>query len=69
MLLIARQHVPDHELRAGLTAVKAASRRLRRWPAASLDCACARRSGQPSGQSNDHERCALVISDEDRNMP
>src|SRR5436190_7509887 len=40
MLLIARQHVPDHELRAGLTAVKAASRRLRRWPAASLDCGC-----------------------------
>jgi hypothetical protein len=32
------------ERRAVLTAVKTASRRLRRWPAASLDRRCARRS-------------------------
>jgi len=69
MLLIARQHVPDHELRAGLAAVKAASRRLRRWPAASLDRGCARRSGQPSGPRNNHERCALVDNDKVKNMP
>jgi hypothetical protein len=69
MPIIARQHVPDHQLRAGLTAVKAASRRLRRWPAASLDRGCARRSGQPSGRRNNHERCALDINDKDRSMP
>src|SRR5579871_2115491 len=32
------------QLRAVLGAVKAASRRLRRWPAASLDRTCARRA-------------------------
>jgi hypothetical protein len=33
------------ELRAVLAAVKTALRRLRRWPAASLDYLCARRGG------------------------
>jgi len=35
---------------AVLSTVKAATRRLRRWPAASLDRACARRHGQSSGR-------------------
>jgi hypothetical protein len=38
--------VPAIKLRAVLAAVKAASRRLRRWPAASLDRGCARRDPQ-----------------------
>ena len=39
--------------RAVLAAVKAASRRLRRWPAASLDDGCARRDPKPwSGRRN-----------------
>jgi hypothetical protein len=33
-----------HKPRAVLTTVKAATRRLRRWPAASLDARCARRT-------------------------
>ena len=39
---LLRPHLPED--RAVLDAVKAASRRLRRWPAANLDRACARRS-------------------------
>ena len=37
---IARQHLPIKKSCAGLAAVKAATRRLRRWPAASLDRGC-----------------------------
>ena len=35
------------ERRAVLTAVKTASRRLERWPSASLDCRCARHAADP----------------------
>ena len=38
--LTAHRHVPIKKPRAGLAAVKAATRRLRRWPAASLDRGC-----------------------------
>ena len=41
---VSRPIVPTDQPSAGLAAVKAASRRLRRWPAASLDRGCARRS-------------------------
>ena len=37
-------NVPTPKSRAVLTTVKAAARRLRRWPAASLDRRCARRT-------------------------
>jgi len=37
---------PTRNAGAVLAAVKAAARRLRRWPTASLDRGCARRSGQ-----------------------
>ena len=42
----ATDHPNLAQVCAVLTAVKAASRRLRRWPAASLDRRCARRCGR-----------------------
>ncbi|MEH2522617.1 MULTISPECIES: IS110 family transposase [unclassified Bradyrhizobium] len=45
----APRNVPIRKLCSGLATVKAAPRRLRRWPAANLDGGCVRRSGYPSG--------------------
>jgi hypothetical protein len=71
MLITARaKHLPIEKHRAGLAAVKAATRRLRRWPAASLDSdSTRRRDGQPSGRKNYHEHFALDTNDERKNMP
>src|SRR5215469_2558092 len=60
--------VPIQKLRAVLATVKAATRRLRRWPAASLDRGYVRRTGHPSGQK-DHERIALDRTGRGKNMP
>jgi len=69
MLLIARQHVPTTKIAPGSPPSRPLRAACGGGLAASLDCGCARRSGQPSGQSNNHERCALDINDKDRNMP
>jgi hypothetical protein len=65
----AHQNVPIRKPRAILAAVKAATRRLRRWPAASLDRGGVWRSGQPSEQKSHYERIALHHNDQEQTMP
>jgi len=69
--LIARATSRPIKPRTGLAAVKAATRRLRRWPAASLDRGCARRSAEPevgtkkrsrSNKETSSNRCAPRIT-------
>ena len=47
---------PSAQSGSVLLAVKAAARRLRRWPAASLDCACARCPSQCAGRDGETPR-------------
>jgi len=44
---------PPHQVGTVLFAVKAATRRLRRWPSASLDCDCSRRREQFAGRDEE----------------
>ncbi len=44
---------PSHQPGTVLVAVKAAARRLRRWPLASLDCDCARCLRQYAGRDEE----------------
>ena len=60
---------PSAQSGSVLLAVKAAARRLRRWPAASLDRGSVRRSDQPSERNGDYERIALHDNDHEQNMP
>src|SRR5882757_7367834 len=64
----AHRNVPIRKPRASLDAVKAATRRLRRWPAASLDRGRAWRSDQPSERKNHHEHFALDTNDRGKSM-
>jgi len=65
----AHRNVPIRKPRASLAAVKAATRRLRRWPAASLDGGCVWRSGLPSERKSHCERIALHDNDQEQYMP
>ena len=65
----AHQNVPIRKPRASRAAVKVATRRLRRWPAANLDRGRAWRSDQPSERNNHCERSALHDSNQEQHMP
>jgi hypothetical protein len=65
----AYRNVPIRKPRASLAAVKAATRRLRRWPAASRDGGCAWRSDQPSERNSYCERSALHDNNQEQHMP
>jgi len=60
----AHRNVPIRKPHTSLAAVKAATRRLRRWPAASPDGGCVWRSGLPSERRSHCERSALHDSDQ-----
>jgi len=65
----AHQNVPIRKPRASRAAVKVATRRLRRWPAANLDRGRAWRSDQSSERNSHCERSALHDNDQKQHMP